>query len=268
MHQNQSPLLLGIGLTLTLIFAQPGCQKSVSGVYPELQPNQEHSRMGNDLGIKSYGETNNLLIYPVAIRKHHIDLLVIAENHHGQPYHFGRGDIAAFDQEGNPLNLPDLPQVLLELAEEKQNAAKILVDTAELRYRAINDPINPRKTSMGPETGLLAPARAVNPYQASGQQIVNDRRRRELSKLRDELELLERRYERIFARIQENWLEEAEVKTADYTQGVIRVSLSELPRGSDTISLQVFTGKDKHRIQLSLNKKAPGETESPSLASL
>lgn len=269
MQHNQShPVLLGIGLTLTLIIAQPGCRKNASGLYPALQPNQELSQMGNGLGIKSYGETNNVSVYPVAIRKHHIDLLVIAENHHGEPFYFGRGDIAAFDPRSKPLTMPDLPQVITELGIEKQRTADILVDTAEMRYRTINDPVNPRQRTMGPEIGLLEPTRGTNPFRTFGQNIVEERRRIEIKKLREDLELLDHRYERIVQRMRENWLQSAEVLPGDYTQGVVRVSLKELRAGQDALHLKVFTGSDEHHIELSLNKADPNNPNTPALASM
>ncbi len=246
---KSTPFVLPLIWTL-LYLLLTGCQTDDIIAHPVIAANQEPAILGEDQGVKSFGAQQNVSVFPIAREKGYMDILILAENHGSDPIYFGRQNIVFRDQEGAPLEAPELTQVLIDLRQEAIRKAEALIaqarkgsGTAEVNMEdeVFWDAQRMRKqsthtTNIRPED--IAMIQTVDPQK----------------KLDAQIQALTVEYEDRMARLKETWLEEGQIADQDYYQGIIR---AEFPEESvSSIVLDITLGAESHQVELRLDPKA------------
>ncbi len=250
MFETKMPtrLLLSFGLTITTLI-HSGCQSETLVAQPHVRTNQELTQLGSEVGLKSYGLSRNVSIFPIQNENTAIDFLIVAENSHGEPFYFGLEDIIVKDQNGAVLNTPSLAQVLENLDQSRQmEFNRILKHADQLgmrRGKQENRGYGPQTVydSSNPKGGGRSPSE------------IDQERLQEY--LRQSFIMVHRRYEKMKQKIKEEWLHGEVVLPSDYTQGLIRVELPE--ESIRELQFEISTGVEHHHATFDLSDEKQHE---------
>ncbi len=222
-----------------------GCVHDDVAVQPQLALNQEFTVMGEYEGVKSFGPSKNVSIYPTRQQDGAMDLLVVAENHHGAPVYFGRKDIQILNRKGEPLEMPELVLLQTELRAEAEAEAERLVRADRISSGAWV-PLNGANVS--PSERMRK--QATGNHSLSSNDIHTWSGGKTENRLKSKLEHLQAVYTERMKALEESWLEEGYIGPGEFYQGVVRARLPEDP--VDGIVLEIKTGEEFHRIELAM----------------